>query len=143
MTANQIRSNIAYNEDIIDELYEEKMNIERELDELDALKSKISNLQAKFEDRQQHRQNMLLGFTRSVIQNKILKTYYEGMKSLLEGTDFHNACAGLWESKQRIHSKMMALEGELSRCNESIAYRRGRCEYWRAQLAAALAEEAE
>ena len=143
MTTYQIRSNITYNENILDELRTEKREVERKLVELDALKVKVSNLQSRFGDKQEHRKTMLLGVTRSTIQNKILKTYYDGMNGLLSGTEFSNAYEGLSESKRRIDSKIAGLHRELSRCNENIAYRNERCEYWRAQLAIALAEEAE
>lgn len=143
MTTYQIRSNITYNENILDELRTEKREVERKLVELDALKVKVSNLQSRFGDKQEHRKTMLLGVTRSTIQNKILKTYYDGMNGLLSGTEFSNAYEGLSESKRRIDSKIAGLDRELSRCNENIAYRNERCAYWRAQLAIALAEEAE
>ena len=106
MTTYQIRSNITYNENILDELRTEKREVERKLVELDALKVKVSNLQSRFGDKQEHRKTMLLGVTRSTIQNKILKTYYDGMNGLLSGTEFSNAYEGLSESKRRIDSKI-------------------------------------
>lgn len=143
MTTYQIRSNIRYNEDILDQLQIEKREIERKLEELDALKGKVSNLQLRFGDKQEQRKTMLLGAARSTVQNKILGIYHDGMSGLLNGTEFNGAYEGLSESKQRINAQIAVLDGELSRCNENIAYRNGRCEYWRDQLAIALAEEAE
>ena len=141
MTESRIRSNITYNQNILDELYMEKSKIESQLYELDLLRDKVSGLQQRFGDRQQHRQTMLQRITHSTIQNKILKTYYDGMKVLLSGTEFNSAYEGLSESKCKINREVEVLQESLGRCVDNIAYRKERCDYWRSQLASLLAEE--
>lgn len=141
MTESQVRANITYNQNILDELYMEKSKIESQLYELDMLRDKVSGLQQRFGEKQQHRQTMLQRFTHSTIQNKILKTYYDGMKGLLSGTEFNSAYEGLSESKCKINGKVEVLQESLGRCVDNIAYRKERCDYWRNQLASLLAEE--
>ena len=50
MTESQIRSNITYNQNILDELYMEKSKIESQLYELDLLRDKVFGLQQRFGD---------------------------------------------------------------------------------------------
>ena len=63
------------------------------------------------------------------------------MSQLLEGSDFNNAYEGLSEAKRIINRKILEIDQQLDDCKGRIAYRRQRRDYWRAQLAAALAKE--
>ena len=141
MTVSQIRSNIRYNENLIDEYTRERRELEKQIEELEALGDKYGRLQTRFGDRQQLRQSKLAAFLSSRIQNQILKQYYNGMSQLLGGSDFNNAYEGLSEAKRIINRKILELDQQLEDCKGRIAYRKQRRDYWRAQLAAALAKE--
>lgn len=140
MTIEEIRSNIRYNENLIDQYSREKRDLEKQISELEALSAKYSGLQSRFGDRQQQRQNRLSFFLSSCLQNQILKRYYNGMNGLLGGSDFNNAYDGLSEAKRIIIQKINQLDDQLDDCKERIAYRRRRRDYWKSQLATAMAE---
>lgn len=140
MTIEELRSNIRYNENLIDQYSREKRDLEKQISELEALHAKYSGLQSRFGDRQQQRQNKLSFFLSSCLQNQILKRYYNGMNGLLGGSDFNSAYDGLSEAKRKINQKINQLDDQLDDCKERIAYRRMRCDYWKSQLAAARAE---
>jgi len=143
MTVAEIRSNITYNENLIDQYTSQKRELERQIGELDLLASKFAGLQSRFGDRQSQRQSKLSLFLSSGLQNKILSRYYNGMSGLLGGADFNNAYNGLSDAKSKIHRKITELDQRIDECNNQISYRRGRREYWLSQLAAATAEGAE
>ena len=140
MTIAEIRSNIRYNENLIEQYSNEKRGLETQISELEALSSKFSGLQSRFGDRQQQRQNKLSFFLSSCLQNQILKRYYNGMNGLLGGSDFNNAYDGLSEAKRKISQKINQLDDQLDDCKERIAYRRRRRDHWKYQLATAMAE---
>ena len=142
MTADEIRYNIWYNEDLIDQYTSEKASLEKKIDELDQLKSKFGSVQTSFGDQQQKRKNKLASFLSSSVQNKILGKYYDGMNGLLTGTDYNNAYNGLSEAKRVISNKISQLDQQLDDCKDNLAYRRQRRDYWQSQLEIALAEEA-
>ena len=48
MTSDEIRSNIRYNENLIDQYIREKSGLEKQVEELEALRSKYSSLQSRF-----------------------------------------------------------------------------------------------
>lgn len=143
MTEAEIRSNIRYNEDLIDQYTQEKRDVEAQIDELDALKSKYSGLQSRFGERQQQRQTSLASMLGSGIQNSILHKYYSGMSGLLGGTGFNNAYDGLSEAKRRIDQKIAQLDYQRNDYEDKISYCKERHAYWRSQLATASAEETE
>ena len=142
MTADEIRYNIWYNEDLIDQRIAEKVDLEKQIEELDLLKSKFSRVQTDFGDRQQQRKNNLASFLSNSVQNKIPGRYYDGMNGLLTGADFNKAYHGLSEAKDIISSKISQLDQRLDDCRDNLAYRRRQRDYWQSRLNIALAEEA-
>ena len=112
MTESQIRSNITYNQNILDELYMEKSKIESQLYELDLLRDKVSGLQQRFGDRQQHRQTMLQRITHSTIQNKILKTYY-AVEGKFDGNTNININAVIEDQKVKLGDVSVESDGIL------------------------------
>ena len=65
------------------------------------------------------------------------------MSGLLSGLEFNKAYEGLSEARNIINRKIWEIDDKIDECERQIAYRRSRRDYWHAQLAAALAEEAE
>lgn len=141
MTVDEIYGNIRYNENLIDQYTNERRALEAQIEELDLLRSKYSGLQSRFEQRQQKRQSKLQSFLSSTLSNQILRKYYSGMNSLLTGTEYGNAYAGLGEAKSKITSQINRLDDEIDTCNANIRYRRERREYWLRELNAALAAQ--
>ena len=141
MTLEEIRSNIRYNEGLLNQYSTQKGNIERKLTGLDTLKQKISALQFDLEKRQEERIKHLCKYDLKPIRNKIYSRYFEGMHDLLSGTQFHHVYEGLTSAKQitqnRIHQVLQELnecEGRISQCRESI-------DYWNMQLKLLPSEE--
>ena len=123
-----------------EDLLKEIKNLENQISELEALNEKYSNLQSEFGNRQQQRKNKLSFFLGSSLQNQILEKYYNGMNGLLNGFDFNNAYDGLSEAKSRIIQKINQLNNQLDNCKDMLAYRKTRRNYWKSQLANAMAE---
>lgn len=140
MTVNEIRNNIIYNENLIDQFYAEKRRIETQIDELEQLRGKFTTLQNNFGAKQESRQQGLLRFSHAIVSNKIFSNYFNGMTSLLGGHQFNDAYNGLTTAKQKINNKLQELLENLSDCEGRITYRENRKIYWQEQLRLALAE---
>ncbi len=143
MTSSEIRNNIRYNENLINQYNTEKRNINNKLDELECLRDKFSALQNDFGNRQFKRQQSLSIYSSKRLQNKIFGSYCTGMGSLLKGVEFNNTYEGLSFAKQKINNKMQELLGKLSNCESKIANAISQNEYWKAQLVIAEAKEEE
>ncbi len=141
MTANEIRNNIRYNENLIDQFYAEKAEIEKKIEELECLRTKFTTLQDNFGSKQEHRKQGLARFSQTTISNKIVAGYAAGMNELLNGTQFNNAFNGLSTARSTITAKIQELIQELHACEGRIEYRNGRKLYWQEQLRLALAKE--
>ncbi len=141
MTVYEIRSNIRYNEDLLDQFYAEKAEIEKKIDELERLSGKFDVLQNNFSQKQTRRLQGLSQFSQSTISNRIVPIYRDGMGELLNGAQYHTALNGLSTAKSRIGSKKQELLEELSDCEGRISYRNDRKMYWQEQLRIALAQE--
>ena len=134
MTGEEIRRHIIYTEKQIDQLMYEKRRIEEKIWELEALCSKIMNLQVKFGDRQQQRQSKLTLFLKCGIQNRTIQRYYSGMNNLLKGNEFNNAYNGLSEAKCRAVQEITKLNQQLEECLANIDNYKRKSENWRRQL---------
>ena len=140
MTVNEIRNNIIYNENLIEQYYAEKRSIEAQIDELEQLRGKFTTLQNNFGAKQESRQQGILRFTHTIVSNKIFSNYLNGMTSLLSGHQFNDAYDGLTTAKQKINTKINELLQNLYDCEGRITYRENRRVYWQEQLRLALAE---
>ena len=140
MTVNEIRNNIIYNENLINQFYAEKRTIETQINELEQLRGKFTTLQNNFGTKQESRQQGLLRFSQVIVSNKIFSNYLKGMTSLLCGRQFNDAYNGLTTAKQKINTKLNELIQNLYDCEERISYRENRKIYWQEQLRLALAE---
>ncbi len=138
MTIEEVRSNIRYNEDLIDQFTAEKNGLYNQIEELEALGGKFTNLQTKFGDMQSARQQKLRSF--ATISNKIFSSYLAGMRDLLSNTEFQNTYDGLSTARGKVRAKIEEIARQISDCEEKIRYRREQAQYWRQQLAALQAE---
>ena len=141
MTVSEIRNNIYYNENLIDQYRAEKRDLDNKIEELECLRNQITSFQDEFAAKQDNRKRGLTFFAKKQIQNKIYSNYYSGMEALLSGTEFVNAHDGLTTAKGIIFGKIQELQQTLSECEGNISYREGRKRYWQEQLRLALAEE--
>ena len=142
MTSSEIRGNIRYNENLINQFYNEKRGLESQLNDLESLRNKFTVLQNNFENRQNARRRSIARFTGLSIQNKIFKNYFSGMQELITGSSFNRAYAGLDEAKNRIRNQMQYIMQRIDECENSITYRIRRKAYWESQLRIALEQEA-
>ena len=141
MTVEEIKTNIRYNENLVDEYFIKKKKIESDIFDLEKLRDKFGSLQSNFCERQQKRQLGLAKFTAINVKNKVFNTYYNGMKDLLNGYQFNNANDGLTIAKDKINKQIYRLFDELEECENTIRYRQGRIYYWNNELRKALAEQ--
>lgn len=140
MTVSEIRTNIIYNENLIEQYYAEKKTTEAQIIELEQLRGKFTTLQNNFGAKQESRQHVLSRFSRTIVSNNIFTNYLNGMTSLLEGRQFNDAYDGLTTAKQKINAKLNELLQDLDDCEARITYRENRKVYWQEQLRLALAE---
>lgn len=138
MTVERIKSNIWYYNDLIERNRGEISRLEKQIEELDSLKLKYTNLHTRFGEVQQHRQSQLNKVLSSTIENKILRKYYDGMNNLLTGSKFSDASNGLLEAKQIINRKMTDLEGRLDQYEGYLTSNTQMRNYWKGQLNLAL-----
>lgn len=142
MNSYEIRNNIRYNENLIDQYYSEKAGIVTKIEELEQLQKRFTTFQNEFCEIQDHRQLGLTKFSQTTISNKIIPSYISGMNALLRGAEFNNAYHGLTAAKSKVESKRQELLQELRDCEGRISYRESRKLYWQEQLRYALMEEA-
>ena len=102
MTSGEIRAKIRYYEGLIDEYNREKLQLEKDLDELDRLKTKVTGLQTSFGDRQALRQKNLAALAAMPQRNRIYPVYCAGMQELLTGQMFSRSYEGLSEAGQKV-----------------------------------------
>lgn len=140
MTVNEIRNNIIYNENLIEQFHAKKRAIEAQIGELEQLRGKFTTLQNNFGAKQERRQQGLLRFSHTIVSNKIFSNYLNGMTSLLSGCQFNDAYDGLTTAKQKINEKLNELLQNLYDCEGRIRYRENRKIYWQEQLRLFLAE---
>lgn len=141
MNVNEIKSNIRYNENLIDQFYSEKLSIEKKIEELEQLRNKFGTLQSNFAAKQDKRQQGIAGFCKTSVNNKIYSSYLSGMTELLKGKEFNSAYEGLTTAKEKINVKLKKLLNDLYECENKISYRQGRKIYWQDQLRFALVKE--
>ena len=143
MTSGEIRAKIRYYEGLIDEYNREKLQLEKDLDELDRLKAKVAGLQTSFGDRQALRQQNLAALAAMPQRNRIYPVYCAGMQELLTGQMFNRSYEGLSEARQKVSGKMREVLGKIDNCESKTASARSNKAYWEARLRETLAAEAE
>lgn len=141
MTVEEIKYNIHYNENLIDEFRVKKNKVQAQILELETLLNKYIALQERFDNRLHQRKSKISPLVQLMYPNQIMGRYIKGMRELLEGTEAEKTREGLWEARRRIKNKIMDLERLLEECERTILYRRERRDYWRAQLAVAMVKE--
>ena len=141
MTSDEIRGKIRYYEQLIAGYIEEKVQREKELEELDLLKAKVSDLQSRFGDHQAQRQRNLSMLAAMPQRNRIYPAYCSGMQELLEGKLFARTYEGLTDARQKVTGKQSDITGLLEDCERRIQSAKSSAEYWKARLQEALAVE--
>ena len=125
MTSGEIRAKIRYYEGLIDEYNREKLQLEKDLDELDRLKAKVAGLQTSFGDRQALRQQNLAALAAMPQRNRIYPVYCAGMQELLTGQMFSRSYEGLSEAGQKVSGKMREVLGKIDNCESKRNARSG------------------
>lgn len=134
MTEGEIRGNISYNENLIQGYLSQITKLQGEIEELEALKTKISNYQFDFASRQESRRsglNKYLGFN---LRSNIFSKYITGMSELLNGQEYSNTYNGLTTASERVQGKIDEKITALSEVENNLSYRRQRKSYWEQQL---------
>lgn len=141
MEVYEIKQNILYNENLKDELIADQRNIEKALEEQEALEKVFNKkIEQVYESVTVKKRRLDLGIS-TLTDHIILQKYAEGMKELLSGSQFTHTMEGLTEAKRQIRSKMMETIAKLDECEEQINYRSGRITYWKQELRKKQMEE--
>lgn len=134
MTEYEIRNNIRYNEELVDDCQSKIRELEEQIDSLECLKSKFLTLQTNFGDRQDARKRGLSGIFNKTGQMRIASRYYSGMNDLLNGTEFMNAYNGLSDAKDAIVQELNKIYTKKDDLSGELNYRKQRITYWKTQL---------
>lgn len=141
MTSDEIRGKIQYYEQLIAGYMEEKVQREKELEELDLLKARVSDLQSRFGDRQAQRQRSLSMLAAMPQRNRIYPAYCSGMQELLTGQMFVRTYEGLTDARQKVAGKQGDIMSLLEDCERRIRSADSSMAYWKARLQETLAAE--
>lgn len=134
MTEQEIKSNIRYNEELVEPYQGQMRELEEQISSLECLKNKFTTLQTNFGSRQDARKRCLSSVSSRVSQIKIASRYYSGMNDLLNGTEFINAYNGLEDAKGTITRELDRIYMQLDDLSGKLNYRTQRITYWRTQL---------
>lgn len=142
-TSAQIREKIRYYEELISQYTDEKSKKEDDLFELESLKTKVENLQMRFGERQSQRKRNLAVLAAMPQRNRIYPTYCSGMSELLSGWEFNKSYGGLTSAGQKVKKEIENVSDMIDDYERKISSANSQREYWKSQLRAALAREAE
>lgn len=106
MTEQETIKRIAQNKQRVTNLLNEKSKLNKDLEELDLLKNKFSNLLSNFDGMQSKRKNTLNKYMKKGIHSKIYRQYISGMSNMLSNGEYANCCNGVGEAKRKINNKM-------------------------------------
>lgn len=134
MTEGEIKGNISYNENLIQGYLTQITKIQGEIEELEALKSKISNFQFDFASRQDSRRSGLSKYISFNLRSNIFSKYITGMSELLNGQEYTNTYNGLTTASERVQNKINEKTSSLTEVENNLSYRRKRKSYWEQQL---------
>lgn len=143
LTSVQIREKIRYYEELISQYTDEKSKKEDDLFELEHLKIKVANLQTRFGERQSQRKSSLAVLAAMPQRNRIYPTYCNGMSELLSGLEFNKSYDGLTTAGQKVKKELESVSDMIDDYERKISSANSQREYWKSQLRAALAREAE
>lgn len=143
MTSEQIREKIRYYERLIAQYTEQKTKKEEDLYELERLKIKVTDLQTRFEQRQDCRKKNLAVLAAMPQRNRIYPAYCNGMQELLSGQEFIGSYNGVSEAGERVRKEAQNVSDQIESYENRINAASSKKEYWKSQLRTALAEEAE
>lgn len=134
MTEGEIRQNISYNENLIQGYLGQKTKVKSEIEELEALKVRLSNFQFEFASRQETRRAGLKKYLGFNFRNNIFLSYIDGMEQLLNGQEYKDTYNGLTTATEKVKSKIYEKCSELSEIENNLSYRIQRKSYWEQQL---------
>ena len=143
LTSVQIREKIRYYEELISQYTDEKSKKEDDHIELEHLKIKVANLQTRFGERQSQRKSSLAVLAAMPQRNRIYPTYCNGMSELLSGREFNKSYDGLTTAGQNVKKEIENVSDMIDDYERKISSANSQREYWKSQLRAALAREAE
>lgn len=143
LTSAQIREKIQYYEEVISQYTDEKSKKEEDLFELECLKTKVKNLQTRFGERQGQRKRNLAVLAAIPQRNRIYPAYCSGMSELLSGWEFNKSYDGLTSAGQKVKKESENVADMIDEYERKISSANSQREYWKSQLRAALAREAE
>ena len=129
-----IQQKIYYYQTAVDNCLLDKNKIEQQIEELQNLSNKLGTLRSNFASKQSSRKSKLarLQYRRNMI--KAVSSYYEGMSSLLSGSEYSSASNGIATAKQSTDTKRKKLESQLSTIRVNMNSYQNSLEYWKYQL---------
>lgn len=143
LTSAQIREKIQYYEKLISQYTDEKIKKENELFELECLKTKVTDLQRSFGERQSQRKKNLAVLAAMPQRNRIYPIYCSGMSELLTGREFNKSYDGLTSAGQKVKKEIENVSDMIEDYSRKISSANAQKEYWKSQLLDVLEQEAE
>lgn len=134
MTKSQIYAQIRVCNNNISSYKRKIKACEDDIDDLEALKSKVTRTKADFQNQNKRRNNAL-----SVLDNhnrnlKSVDGYYKKMHSVLNGSEYRKAINSLENSLDSIEKHKNQLSKNISQYRRNINYQENRRTYWYNQL---------
>lgn len=124
MTSEQIRKQMAQYESQLDDLQKKLRDLQKDQEELERLEDKFCRLRSDFEGRQQERRSALSGVS-GLLHVRTAVSYFNGMRSFLNGGEYGSVINSLSDGMARIRRKREETEEDICDCMRQIS----RCEY--------------
>lgn len=140
MTEAEILYHIRSCETQRDEYTRKIKKYEEQDDELNSLKSRFASLQNDFVAREQQQLGKLAVAGLRSFTLRSARSYMEGMRSLISGSDFQNANSGLDTAMGTIQQERQRVRDRLSDAEQARKKVIQDLQYWQEQLALLRAE---
>lgn len=143
MSSSDIRGQISYYENVLDQYYDEKASLESQIQDLEILKGRLKEIQERSEAMQQSRKNRLSILGENGVSNNLFSKYFSGMSSLLSGSEYVSANNGMSSSIEITQAEIYRLSGQLDNVIWNISNTQSTIDSLKIDLEAAIAEESQ
>ena len=119
MTEAQRRQRAAAYEQTLETLNAKAAELEKDMEELEALAGKFSGLQDRLALRKSERM-AVLGTIGGICHVKSARVYHQGMSELAGGPDYGAVYGGLSDAIDKIYQEISSIRQQLSSCEYEI-----------------------
>ena len=134
MTKSQIYTQIRVCNNNIASYKRKIKTCEDNIDDLEALKSKVVRTKDNFQNQKQHRCNDLYNLNNHSCNLDSVQEYYKKMYNILNGNEYKRAINALDNSLTSIEKQKSQMVKNINQYNKNISYQQNRRTYWYNQL---------